>query len=411
MKYTKQYSLFMARSIKNILFVSNVCDDILFNFILENSIIKPSQAAQKFQKLFIEGFLLNNTSITAISTLPVDKKTIKRKWFNIKNSISNGVEYYYLPILNLLFLKEIIIFTSTFLYYLKWMLTKKDKIVINNILNLTVSITSLLLSKLFKIKCIAIVTDLPIYMGEDILVDSFKMRLYKKLASYFILKYDGYILLTEQMNEIVNVNNKPFLVMEGLVDYNINKTSNKTNNFKREFKIIYAGSIHRKYGILNLINAFIKLKNKEINLHIYGNGDLEKEVEYISKNNPNIKYFGTIANELLINELKNAYLLINPRPISGEYTKYSFPSKNIEYMSSGTPLVTTNLPGIPKEYYPYIYILEGDKEIDIFNMLYKLINLPISEIEEFGKKSKKFVQDHKSNKYQTERVLKLLNNI
>ncbi|MBP6182584.1 glycosyltransferase [Flavobacterium sp.] len=401
----------MARSIKNILFVSNVCDDILFNFILENSIIKPSQAAQKFQKLFIEGFLLNNTSITAISTLPVDKKTIKRKWFNIKNSISNGVEYYYLPILNLLFLKEIIIFTSTFLYYLKWMLTKKDKIVINNILNLTVSITSLLLSKLFKIKCIAIVTDLPIYMGEDILVDSFKMRLYKKLASYFILKYDGYILLTEQMNEIVNVNNKPFLVMEGLVDYNINKTSNKTNNFKREFKIIYAGSIHRKYGILNLINAFIKLKNKEINLHIYGNGDLEKEVEYISKNNPNIKYFGTIANELLINELKNAYLLINPRPISGEYTKYSFPSKNIEYMSSGTPLVTTNLPGIPKEYYPYIYILEGDKEIDIFNMLYKLINLPISEIEEFGKKSKKFVQDHKSNKYQTERVLKLLNNI
>ena len=52
-------------------------------------------------------------------------------------------------------------------------------------------------------------------------------------------------------------------------------------------------------------------------------------------------------------ELK-ATLLVNPRPTTEEFTIYSFPSKNMEYMASGTPLLTTKLPGMPEEYHQYV---------------------------------------------------------
>ncbi len=398
---------------KNILYVSNVCDDKVFNFVLENSIVKPSQAAQKFQKLLLEGFVLNDAEVTALSILPVDSGTIKQKIFYINNIIANKIYYKYLPILNVIFLKDILIFAFTLINFIKWSICEKNKLVINNVLNLTVSISSLILSKIFRVKCIAIVTDLPIYMGSNMGQDKIKIKIYKKIASFFMLKYDGYILLTEQMNEVVNKNYKPFIIMEGMVDFNIELSEHNgtCKFFEQKPKIIYAGSLHYKYGLMNLVNAFIKLNNPNIELHIYGSGDLESELIEISATNLNVKYFGVVENRYVTKELESALVLINPRPVNGDYTKFSFPSKNIEYMVSGRPLITTKLPGIPKEYYPFVYLLEGDSEIDIYQMLIKIINCTNDELTSLGQTAKQFVLENKSNKNQTRRILEFAKSI
>lgn len=86
-----------------------------------------------------------------------------------------------------------------------------------------------------------------------------------------------------------------------------------------------------------------------------------------------------------------AALLVNPRPIKPEYTKYSFPSKNMEYMVSGTPLMTTKLPGIPKEYYPYIYLLEDESPEGIARRLNEILNISMIERNEKAKEARKFV--------------------
>ena len=51
-------------------------------------------------------------------------------------------------------------------------------------------------------------------------------------------------------------------------------------------------------------------------------------------------------------------VLINPRPAEGEYTKYSFPSKTMEYLLSGSKVVMHRLDGIGDEYYKYIRVIE-----------------------------------------------------
>ena len=42
-----------------------------------------------------------------------------------------------------------------------------------------------------------------------------------------------------------------------------------------------------------------------------------------------------------------------------------FPSKNHEYMVTGTPVLTTKLPCFPEEYDPYLYYME-DVSVDGF---------------------------------------------
>ena len=73
---------------------------------------------------------------------------------------------------------------------------------------------------------------------------------------------------------------------------------------------------------------------------------------------PAVKYKGVAPNAVIVEEELKATLLVNPRPTGEEYTKYSFPSKNMEYMASGTPVLTTCLPGMPAEYNEYVYLLK-----------------------------------------------------
>src|SRR5690606_27213272 len=106
----------------------------------------------------------------------------------------------------------------------------------------------------------------------------------------FLNSFDGYILLTSYMNEIVNKKNKPNIVMEGLVDVNY-KCSEE---IKREKVILYAGGLFEKFGIKKLVHSFKNIEDKSYQLHIYGSGDMSEYLKDVSKTSVNINYFGEI---------------------------------------------------------------------------------------------------------------------
>ena len=60
--------------------------------------------------------------------------------------------------------------------------------------------------------------------------------------------------------------------------------------------------------------------------------------------------------------IRRADVLVNPRPNEGEYTKYSFPSKNIEYLLSGNPVVGYMLSGMPEDYRRFVYEISPNSE-------------------------------------------------
>ena len=78
---------------------------------------------------------------------------------------------------------------------------------------------------------------------------------------------DGFILLSPYMNEIVNTQNAPFCVVDGLVD--LSSFPNKSEKSKKPY-ILYAGKVSGKFGVDKLCAAFQKAELSEYELVICG---------------------------------------------------------------------------------------------------------------------------------------------
>ena len=121
-----------------------------------------------------------------------------------------------------------------------------------------------------------------------------------------------------------------------------------------------------------------------------------------------IIYYGVVNNTIVVDRLEEATILINPRPTSEDFTKFSFPSKNMEYMVSGTPVLTTKLPGMPSEYNKYVYLIEDESVAGILKELKVLFDKSGDELRKFGIRAQSFVLKNKSNEIQAKRIIEFL---
>ena len=170
---------------------------------------------------------------------------------------------------------------------------------------------------------------------------------------------------------------------------------------------MYAGALREQYGLKNLINGFMNYKNPNAELWIFGAGDYANNIILAQNKDKRIKFYGIVDNIEIVKREIEVSLLINPRPANQEFTKYSFPSKNMEYMVSGTPVLTTKLLGMPKEYYNYIYILEEDNAECITKNLYKIFKQDKKQLWLKGNNAKNFVLKNKNNVIQSQRIIDL----
>ncbi len=232
----------------------------------------------------------------------------------------------------------------------------------------------------------------------------------KRFNNRLFRKTDAFILLTDEMSKRVNPDNKPYIVLEGHVDANAPQPEEQTPYELEDGKrvIMYAGSLKRIYGIVNLVEGFIKADIPDAELRIYGDGDYRKELEQLAGQYPSVHYLEIKRNAEIVEEEQKASLLVNPRPRAPEYTKYSFPSKNMEYMASGTPTLTTKLPGMPTEYYPYVYLLEDESPDGVAAKLREIFSAPFEERKQKALSARRFVSENKSNIVQSRKILDFL---
>ena len=113
-------------------------------------------------------------------------------------------------------------------------------------------------------------------------------------------------------------------------------------------------------------------------------------------------------NAEIVQKEYEASVLVNPRPVNQEFTPYSFPSKTLEYMMSGTPVITTRLPGIPEEYFDVLYVFQDDTPQGIADTLRDFFGQPEQARLERGMQARKFAEQNKSNVAQSHKILEFL---
>ncbi|WP_411689585.1 glycosyltransferase [Acinetobacter pseudolwoffii] len=366
-------------------------------------------AANVLQKKYIEGLSASDKvksihviNLSYIGSYPKLYREINfkptKKYFN-----EGKVKYYDIPFFNLLFFKNISRFVKSF--YKSFNLLKDNKSD-DNIFFIYAMHLPFLLSVIFlkfffpTVKFYVIVPDLPEFMSSRTGILKILFNFISKFSYFIVNRLDGVIPITNDMASLFNTKlNK--VVIEGISsssdfnDIHLNET-------QRYF--LYTGSLDNRYGLKLMLDSFIKAELNDIDLIICGDGKDRQVVNHYANEYKNIKYLGMVNRKKALELQKNATLLINPRQNLGEYVKYSFPSKVLEYMSSGTPVLMHKLPGIPDEYYNFAYVIE-DSNDSFINMLKMIANTDSDSLKAKGAAAHDFVQKHKNPKAQIEKIL------
>lgn len=253
-----------------------------------------------------------------------------------------------------------------------------------------------------------IVPDLPDMMGGD------NSRLFVKIFIWLnsiaftrsLKAVDCFVFLSKFMAERLPVGNRSWCVVEGIADSSIKMTITNINDSC--FTIFYSGTLAKRYGICELLESFKRIKGSHYRLWICGVGDGVIDVREAASTDKRVTYFGQLPNEDVLRLQTEATLLINPRTSLGEYTKYSFPSKIIEYFSSGTPCIMHRLPGVPDEYYDYCIVPRSEDVEGNLNAILDAERLGRDRLREIGQRAHDFIKLNKSAHRQCLKIVSMV---
>lgn len=385
--------------------------------ILANSKGAVHYAANKFQWNFIDGFMtikdldLQVLSAPFVGTFPKEYKTLFVKGF--RNSYKNAVSCEYVSFCNLWGYRN---FSrkNSLIRQIKHFVSGKEK---GKVIIVYSPHTPFLQAAVYakkrdpSIHICLIVPDLPEYMNLFAkkslayrLMKKIDIRMFEKCAGHV----DSFVLVTRQMKEKLAVGDRPFVVVEGTVNMPENLSDPIFNASGDKQRIVYAGTLKQKFGILNLVEAFHTIKNPNLELLICGRGDTEDVIMQLAKKDSRIQLLGQISAEESATLIASATLLINPRQNNEEYTKYSFPIKTMEYLLSGIPLIAYELDGMPEDYKDHIYFVEDDSIEALSRKIIEVLNLPEKTRREFGLRARAFVIKSKTSTVACKKIASMI---
>lgn len=254
------------------------------------------------------------------------------------------------------------------------------------------------------IKVCLVVPDLPEYMNVSAMnkggVYAFAKRIEIKWLKKCLRSVDDYVLLTKAMKDWFGreIN---YTVVEG-----ITQVQDTAQERTREKTILYAGGIKREYGVVDLVKAFQQVDMPDWQLVIYGDGSDLGAVRELAQKDIRVKIMGAVPNDVVVAHQKRASVLVNPRK-NQEFAKYSFPSKILEYMASGTPMLAYKLDGVPDEYDAYYYRIP-EQENGFSAALAHVMGLTEESRAAMGNAAREFVRAEKNAKRQCGKIVDLL---
>ena len=393
-----------------ILYFGTVCNAENYERMIADYKVKPSVASLVFENALMEGFNRINAEIDIFSfpMIPAFPKCDKLFWGAEKEALSSGYTTNWIPTINITGLKQWSQAVKSRGIIKSWLRENQweEKCVLIYSVYQPIAKNIIRYCKKNNTKCFAIIPDLP----RDMYSNS-KINPLKKLLSRFYVKnalklqgqFDGYVYLTEAMKNVINPS-APYVIVEGI--------ASEFPNYKTEKSeppaVMYAGALSEKYGVANLIEAFLKLPEGSAQLWLFGYGDYSEKVNEYAKKYPQIKYFGRVERSEILKHEQEASLLVNVRNVRDEFTAYSFPSKTIEYMNSGTSLLTTRLPGIPSDYYNYAFFIEDNSVDSIYVGMKNALNAGKQQLNSVGKSAKEFIEKEKNAEKQADKIYKFL---
>lgn len=173
---------------------------------------------------------------------------------------------------------------------------------------------------------------------------SFARKLYAFFMNIDFKMYSKIVLLSEGSEKYVS-RRQERIVINGCIDEK--KFENvKEASCSKIKNIVYSGVLSYVTGVDLLIEAFSKIEGENYRLVICGQGkELDELIKNASSKDSRIIFKGFLSTEEYMSTIEQASVLVNPRNMNYSQNQNNFPSKVLEYLASGRPVVSTKFRG------------------------------------------------------------------
>lgn len=401
---------------KKIIFLGSIFSNDRYAEIMNNSKGAVANANDTFQKAILAGitqhpnfkedFDIAILNMPNIGAYPFKYKDV---FFKGSSFVEGNISGINLPFVNILYLK----------HYIKY---KKIKSAIKSLLEKSTDNVYIVLYDLYEpylraiselkdsynFKSCVIVPDLLGFTGApDNILFSCLNRRTKDKVNTALLNIDSFVLLCDSMKYKLPINNRKYIVIEGIYQLG-NDIEKKYSTGDENIIIFYSGALDIRNGVLDLLEAFSFINEPNYRLIICGDGSVKNIIQEATSKDSRIVYKGQLPHNEVLKMQVHANLLVNPRQPVEEFTKFSFPSKTMEYLASGTPVLMYRLPGVPDEYFDYCYVLDDLSNKALADKIKYICTLSKEEIQAKGLSAKCFIQENKNSLVQSSKLLDLL---
>lgn len=323
-----------------------------------------------------------------------------------------------IPFINIFILKEMTKVINTFNLIIKWgkKNKKEKKIILCYNAFPYISLPVLLAAKVMGIKTICLVADVPI---EGVVQNSGLRKIARKVETKAtfknLKKFDALAVLNENLIAEYSPDSR-YIVIDGGFDLSEIPNSpcggqwlNFPNNDK--IRVVFSGTIIEYNGIVNLIKAAKLVKNPRFQLELYGLGPMVDFVINQSKIDSRIKYMGIVSNNEMMKIQQQAALLVSPLLPNHPVAKVAFPSKIVEYLVSGTPVVSSKVNGYTQEYLDNMYYFNDMSPKGMAKTIDDILKIRKEELIQKATNAREFIIRKKNWDIQCEKIINLAENL
>lgn len=255
------------------------------------------------------------------------------------------------------------------------------------------------------VRKIVIVPDLPEFMSSNSNpLYLFAKKIDKRLIDWTLKRMDGFVLFSPYMKEKIDIGTRPWVTVEGLFGIKDIVPEQEKAPYK---VLLYTGKIEKWFGLEDLLEAFTRIKGDEYHLWLCGTGDIDMVNRY-STNDSRIIYKGSLTHREVLELQKQSTILVNPRHSTDEFTKYSFPSKTMEYMASGTPTLMCPLKCLPEDYLPYLLLFDDESVEGMSEKIKSCLDMNSDKLKELGANASHFILSNKTADRQAKKIVDTL---
>lgn len=345
------------------IYFTNAMDNNSFKEYLEGWKVSPNLSNQNFHNKLIRSLSLSH-DIDVISVRAINKNYNHSK-LDAKIVKEGNIFWKYPLVMRSRIDKYFKLFKR-----IKGITMHDSSLIFVDVLNFSLLRAALKYRKKYNKPIIGVCTDSPYNISFT------KKRMRKKLVELG-QTLDGYIVLTSKLDELYNIHKKPSVCIDGVSEI---PSSYKEQAINDKY-IYFGGSLMKKYGVLNLIEAYKMLGREDIKLVICGH-HLERERLYQAiDGNENIMYLGPISYEENLSLERYSILTVNPRPNNPKIDLYSFPSKTLEYLANGCLTVAVENEMLKEHYGSCILWAKSDSPEDLYEIMRKALEMKRTDRE------------------------------